>query len=293
MTLTDEAAAPAPSSSHDAWRARLELTFSASAHQAGRTVLSSNRHLGPLMVQKALYPEGDAVCHAVVLHPPAGIAAGDELAIDIGVTNNAHALLSTPSATRWYKSSGRLASQHVHLKVAAGAALEWLPEENLFYENVKAAQTLQIELDANARLLAWDGFMLGRSARGEAWQGGEVLLQTQIRRSGQLLYSERGRIKGGDGGFDSAPGLDGFRCGASLYAAGPNTSPELVEQLAASLPYDAELMAGCSEIAPGLMMLRILGREAIAVRQLLHRVWADLRPAVMGLAPSPLRLWAC
>ena len=245
------------------------------------------------MVQKSLYPEGDRVCHAVVLHPPAGIAAGDELFIDVAVNRGAHALLSTPSATRWYKSLDRSARQHVHLKVAAEAALEWLPEENLFYEHVRANQSLEIELEAGSKLLAWDAFMLGRSPSAELWHSGQVKLHTRIRRLGQLLYSERGQMEGDDPAFNARPGLSGFRCGASLYAAGEGVSAALAEQLAGWLPYHPDLMAGSSQLAPGLIMLRILGREAGAVRQLLHRVWADVRPRVLGVPSQPLRLWAC
>jgi urease accessory protein len=293
LTSLVDAAGSGPNSSHETWQARLELRFAASSHQTGRTHLANNRHYGPLMVQKALYPEGPGVCHCVVLHPPAGIAAGDQLSIDVSVGENAHALLSTPSATRWYKSSGRVASQQVHLTAEAGAALEWLPEENLFYDSVCAVQDVEIEIQDGARLLAWDSFMLGRQASDVPWLSGRIELKTHIRRAGQLLYSERGMIEACDQRFAGGPGLNGFRCGATLYAAAAGFDATEIERLAGSLPYDPELIAGCSELAPGLIMMRILGREASAVRQLLHRVWGDLRPAVIGLEPRPLRLWAC
>ena len=84
-----------PSFSASIWQAELHLGFSA---RDGRTLLHKNRHCGPLRVQKALYPEGDAVCQAIILHPPSGIAGGDHLAIKVAVDDDAHAQLTTPGA---------------------------------------------------------------------------------------------------------------------------------------------------------------------------------------------------
>src|SRR5262245_57341527 len=92
------------------WKAELGLRF---ARNGERTVLVDKRSEGPLVVQKPLYPEGDGVCHAIVVHPPGGIAGGDELHLDVNAAAGAHALLTTPGAGKWYRSAGPQARQRL------------------------------------------------------------------------------------------------------------------------------------------------------------------------------------
>ena len=42
------------------------------------------RHEGPFCIQRPFYP-GDGACHVYLLHPPGGLAAGDELDLDVDV----------------------------------------------------------------------------------------------------------------------------------------------------------------------------------------------------------------
>ena len=108
-----------------AWQAELNLGFASSGK---RTVLRENRHRGPLRVQKALYPEGDAVCQTILLHPPSGIAGGDQLEVSATVGVGAHAQITTPGAGKWYRSGGADAVQGFAFDVQAAATLEWLPQ---------------------------------------------------------------------------------------------------------------------------------------------------------------------
>src|SRR5688572_12364887 len=107
------------------WRAALTLGFE---RRGERTVLASNRSDGPLVVQKALFPEGAGTCHAIVVHPPAGIAGGDELALEVNVGAQAHAVLTTPGAAKWYRSAGATATQHMRIAAHAASKVEWLPQ---------------------------------------------------------------------------------------------------------------------------------------------------------------------
>ena len=73
------------------WQACLQLDYRV---ERARTV-ARHQHEGPLRVLQSLYPEGDAVCHNVLVHPPGGLVGGDTLDLHIGVGGDAHGLVTT------------------------------------------------------------------------------------------------------------------------------------------------------------------------------------------------------
>jgi hypothetical protein len=135
MRLASGAARAVEEAARPGWQARLTLGFE---RRGERTLLAHCEHHGPLRVQKALYPEGPAVCQAIVLHPPGGIAGGDRLEIVLAAGPGAHAQLTTPGAGKWYRSGGRRARQSLHVRVDEQAIVEWLPQETIVFDGAEA-----------------------------------------------------------------------------------------------------------------------------------------------------------
>ncbi len=170
-------------------------------------------------MQKALYPEGKETCHIAILHPPGGVAAGDRLIIRASLNEQSRALLTTPGATKWYRSEGSCASQQVHFSLGEDAVLEWLPRENILFDGANISMALNVELTLRARYFGWDILSFGRRASGESWGRGRLNMQTNIRGAGSLLWSEVADIDARSGFAASPVGLSGFTvCGTFLVA---------------------------------------------------------------------------
>ncbi|MCU0118036.1 urease accessory protein UreD [Pseudomonas sp. B2M1-30] len=264
------------------WHAELELAY---ARFGDCTRPVRRRHLGPLRVQKHLYAEGPQVCQHIIVHPPGGIAGGDRLDISARVEPDAWAQITSPGAAKWYRAAGP-AYQKLELNVAAGATLEWLPQETIVYSAAQAELSTSIELEGDARLFYWDVVALGRPASGERFDLGHFQAHLDIRRDGRLLWHERQRIVGNDGLLDSPIGLDGHPVFATLLVSGE---------------IDAELLERCRSLGhavrgdltqlPGLLVARCLAGEALQARAWLIELWRLLRPALLSREALPPRIW--
>ena len=176
------------------WHANLDLSF---IHRDDRTLLAAKSHRGPLQVQKALYPDGPGICHVTVLHPPGGVAGGDALTVAARLGPGSRVCLTTCGAAKWYRCPQAGARQRLHFELAAGAALEWLPRENILFDGSKAAMQLDVELAPGAQFLGWEILCFGRRASGEGWRRGGLRLRACIRQAGHPLWTERANISGG------------------------------------------------------------------------------------------------
>ena len=284
---TPDAAHPHPATG-EGWAATLELAFERRAHAS---VLAHVRHRGPLTVQRPLYPEGPETCHAIVVHPPGGVAGGDTLDLDIELREHAHAVLTMPGAAKFYPAHGRRARQHVALRVHDGAIVEWLPPETIVFDGADARTSLEIELGEGASVLGWDIVALGRRARGEAFGRGRWRQRLAIRRAGRLIVDDTLDLAGGDPWLGSGLGLAGASVCGTLFAAGLGLDAVVVTACRDAVASEAARI-GVTMPLPGLLMARCLADEAEAVRHAFIALWTRLRPALTGREARPLRLWA-
>lgn len=273
------------------WNAHLRLDY----HHDGTSTGALDRHEGPLRVLQRLYPEGPSICHHVLVHPPGGIVGGDTLQLDARLGRDCHALITTPGATRFYRSAGPTALQRVHATLASGARLEWLPLETIAYDGCQAHNHLRFELQPGAEMMGWDVLALGLPAAGRAFNEGSF--QQEFALPGAWL--ERGRIDAGDARLlDSPLGWARRRVLATLwFGTGTALAAARREQL---------LDAACTQLASGLaaprqagvtsphervVVLRALAERVEPAMQLLIAVWSAWRQAAWELMPTAPRVW--
>jgi urease accessory protein len=261
------------------WHAELALDFIA---QDGKTVLARRRHDGPLVVQKPFYPEGDTVCHAIVVHPPGGIAAGDELELRATVGSGAHALLTTPGAAKWYRSAGTLAKQTIGFEVEG--TLEWLPQETIVFDGARAEMKCEVALAPGARYVGWEILCLGRTGSDERYTRGNLRIETRVSRQGKPIWIERGRMEGGGEIMASPAGLAGRSVCATLVACAEEFDDSLVAECRALPELSVTRL-------PGVLVARHLGDSSEQAKRRLTRLWHLIRPALAGREAVEPRIW--
>ena len=273
------------------WHASLQLDYTLE----GTRTVARHAHNGPLRILQSLYPEGDAVCHNVLVHPPGGLVGGDTLDITATVGPGAHGLVTTPGATRFYRSTGERALQRTHLTLAEGARLEWLPLEALCYNACNAENHLTLNLAPGAECMGWDVTALGLPHAGQPFETGRFV--QHIEAPGRWL--ERGVIDAADHRLLESPlGLAGQRCMASLFfvVGTPLERARRDTALdAARAVMDAHALkatAGATSPNGQVVVVRALAPQVEPAMQLLQQVRAAWRAALWQLDAEPPRIWS-
>jgi urease accessory protein len=274
-----------------AWHARLELNY----RMEGQRCVARYQHSGPLRILQNLYPEGDSVCHNVLVHPPGGLVGGDTLSLDIHVASGAHGLITTPGATRFYRSDGPLATQDTRLHLGEGARLEWLPLESICYDACQALNRLELNLAPTAQCLGWDVTALGLPHAQLPFRSGS--LEQHLEMPG--VWLERGTLRGDDLRLlDGPTGLDRNRCLATLFfvsgSAWSRADKEALLESARNVLQDHPLAgtAGATCPNPRTVVLRALSPTVEPAMQLLRLVRRAWRQHMWQVSAQDPRIWA-
>lgn len=264
------------------WYASLALSF----EESNKRTVMRRQHSGPLLVQKALYPEDDT-CHAVLVHPPSGIVGGDTLQLNINSFDGSSALVTTPGATRFYRSDGRIARQSVTIEVSGGS-LEWLPLETIYFDECNASQSATIQLSRNSRYIGWEISCFGRTAGNFPFTTGNASTRLAVDLDGTPLLHEKLKIDGSVD-IDRLSGLRGCTVSGTMLAYAPDFNVQYaLEHVREFLPADEFACTGFD----GLLSVRYLGNSSERARNGFISAWKVVRPLALQRLPCMPRIWS-
>ena len=271
-------------SAQNGWIAELELRFSKSK---SKTFLSTRKHIGPLTIQRPFYPEGD-LCHLYLLHPPGGIVGGDQLSIEVNTDSNSSSLLTTPGATKVYRTSDHKHSTiNQNFIVAEDSSFEWLPMETIVFPGANSQFSSKLLLSGNARIAAWEVYCLGRPAINESFDFGSLNFSFELWRDGMPILLDKLMIDKTE--LESVVGLRGFPVFGTFIIS--KTNKKVLETVRAMMIETDSCVTGVTQIED-IIIVRSLAKKTYLVQDLFKKIWQTVRPLVFEREASIPRIWA-
>lgn len=261
------------------WRARIWCNFEAGP----RKTFVRRGHVGPLSMQRPFYPEG-RTAHVYLLHPPGGVVGGDQLHVDVVAHDGASGLITTPGATKFYRSEGRVARVNQCLEVKGD--LEWFPQENIFFNASNAIQTTDINVAENGTLAFWEINCYGRLAGKQPFINGRVVTRLSVRREHSLVFHDRFSVDGQQS-LNRTTGLRGYSVSGMLLLS---PLPTECTQAAFSLISDNPHFS-CTSI-DDMLVVRYVGDSAEQAKAGFTRIWSQQRIALSQREPCVPRIWS-
>ncbi|MGJ8680077.1 urease accessory protein UreD [Paraglaciecola sp.] len=282
------------------WLARLGLTFS---HSDYGTQLSRTQRTGPLSIQKAFYPEGRDCAHVYLLHPPAGIVSGDELHVDLNLPEQAHVLVTTPGANRFYRARHDVEignpeqKQITHIDLAPNAKCEHFPLETIVYDGAQGINQVIVKLKSDSVYLGWDISCLGLPSSEQPFEQGKFSQLNQVICDNKLLYHDRIVISPENNLQNHMAGLASNTVFATFLAYAPShlvdqsQQVELIDKLREVIEQQGFTQQVSVTHIKELLIVRYLGQHAEQCKQIFILLWQEIRPLYVkkqGIVP---RIW--
>lgn len=207
---------------------------------------------------------------AVLINTGGGMAGGDAMRVDIELDARSDAIVTTQAAEKIYRSQGAETRIDTTLSLGAGASLAWLPQESILFSGARLARSLTVELAADARLVACETVFFGRSAMGEVMLRGALRDRWRIRREGRLVFAEDVRLEGAMAETLARQAVGaGARAAATVVVAGPDLQDRLEHVRALAAEESADGVESGAGIVSDLLVVRLLSRDAQALRRVL------------------------
>lgn len=244
---------------------RGKVVLRAQPDKTGVTRIAGLRQQGSLKLvfPKLFRPD----LEAVLVNTGGGVTGGDRLDVDLGASDGATVTLTTQAAERFYRAQpgerGRIANR---IHVAAGARLNWLPQETILFERAACQRKLAVDLEHDATFLMVETLIMGRAAMGETLHDVDFEDRIRINRDGRPIYLDGIDLKGDVAAQMARPALGasaGAVCTLVLVQAGAAARLSGVRALL------RQHTGGASLLAEDVLVLRLVAADSFVLRQTL------------------------
>jgi len=270
------------------WQGILELDYQKINNS---TQLVKAYSQAPLKIQRSFYPEGQEICHSIILHTAGGMVGGDRLSQTINLQPETQVLLTTPAASKIYRSSGETAQNTINIEIQEQAYLEFIPREMIIFNGAIFSQNLRVNLAPNACYLGWEITRFGRTARGEIFNQGQWKSCTEIWQNGCPVWVDRQGFIANEEILNSPHGLGGKPVIATLTWVGQPVSEDIVKNIRQLWSQrETSSQAGVTQLISGLLC-RYRGNSTQEVINWFTDVWQLLRQNYTGKSIVKPRVW--
>ena len=284
------------------WQAHLSLRCVGGDYGAR---LVSTEHNGPLYVQKPFYPEGKDCVHIYPLHPPGGVVSGDALHIQLHAESKANVVITTPGATRFYKSRYKNVKQEANqsvinkITIRDGSCVEWLPMETIVFNGAQAKNNTQVYLDNSAHFIGWEVCCLGLPASDAPFEKGALSQRFELYRQNKPLLIDRLHFSADSSVLNARSGLGGHTVYGTFACVPPIDHPlnestqsqalltRIREEMATQALAEKFSITWINKV----YLARYLGNNAEEARAGFASIWQIIRPALTGREACPPRIW--
>jgi urease accessory protein len=256
----------------------------------GGTILAHRRFAHPLQALEPFRAPDGSLC-MLMLNIGGGMVGGDRLDTHITLGEQAHAVLTTASASKAYRTREAAAVQHSRFDLGANATLEYLPDHLIPHAGAMVDQRLRIEMAPGSRALIYDAMAAGRVGRGERWQFRSVRSDIAITLKGRPVYLSRTMITPASQPLEELGWMEEANYLATMIAAHDETRDwsGLANAFDQALQAIPGVRGGASALARGGCVARFISVTAHGLNRAAYVLWGIARKEIAGRDPFPLR----
>lgn len=272
-----------------------ELVVAAAKNAGGRRVNGADgiKHLFHRQPLRLFFPhpspEGSFT--AVLGNISGGMVGGDRYTLSLEVEDEASVLFTGQAAEKVYRSAGDETTVEVDVRLGSRAALYWLPQGTILFDGCRLRRRTTFDVAPEARLLAGEIVMFGRSAMGERLRRGLFHDDWRVLLDGRLIWADAFHIAGDlRAGLDHPATLGGARAMANCVYVAQDAAARL-EDARRVLADTAAGVRAAATAFEGLLLIRWFGDDAAALRHGFGYFWSRFGREIDAESARPSSIW--